>query len=163
MMRKSRQEYLDEIRPQAEQRIKRQLVLDAIADAEDIHVAPEELEAVIQAYAQIGQDLGRSDAQRRGLERIFRREKAITRLVELTTDPDPDEEIEKEVAEEESVANAEAAALAGADLEEESVASSTADEATPVATTGAHREPEEAGEAPAATTLPDQSMTETTM
>src|SRR5438552_11371312 len=124
MIRKTREEYLKETRPQAEQSIKRQLVLDAVADAEDINVTPEEIEAVFQLYAQMGQDLPRSEAQIRGLRASYRREKAVTRLVELTTDPNPDEEIEEEVAEEASIANAQAAALADEDLAEESVASS---------------------------------------
>ena len=152
MMRKSREEYLQEIRPQAEQRIKRQLVLDAVADEENISVTPEEIEAVFQLYAQIGQELPRSEAQIRALRVSFRREKAITRLVELTTDPDPDEEIEEEVAEEASVANAEAAALAGEDLAEESVASSEV-----------QSEPEKAEASAPSPTLSAEPMTETTL
>ncbi len=120
MMRKTREEYLKDIQPDAEKRVKRQLVLDALADKESISVLPEEIEALFRAYAQAGQQLDRSDAQIRALAVSYRREKAITRLLELTTDPDPDATSAEE--EEAGTANAEAAALAGdtlvADIEE---------------------------------------------
>ena len=116
LMRKSRDEYLKEITPDAEKRIKRQLVLDEVAEKEEINVDPEEIESLFRAYEQAGQNLPRTDAQTRSLTSVYRREKAITRLVELTTDPDPDAEAEAASVEEEqetSIANAEAAALAG--------------------------------------------------
>ncbi len=102
MMRKTREEYLKEISPDAEKRMKRQLVLDEVARKEEINVAPEELESLVRAYAQAGQNLPRSDAQNRALASVYRREKAITRLLELTTDPDPDAAVEKAEEEEES-------------------------------------------------------------
>jgi trigger factor len=163
MIRKSREEYLQELRPEAEQRIKRQLVLDAVADKEDVQVTPEELNAVAQLYAQIGQDVLHSEAQMRGLETTYRREKAITRLVELTTDPDPDEEIEEEAAEEASIANAEAAALAGEGLEEESAVSTEADRTLPEVTAETQSEPAKAEESATATTPSDEPVTETTL
>lgn len=163
MIRKSREEYLQELRPDAEQRIKRQLVLDAVADQEDIQVTPEELNAVAQLYAQIGQDVLNSEAQMRGLEATYRREKAITRLVELTTDPDPDEEIEEEAAEEVSIANAEAAALAGEGLEEESGVSTATDRTLSEITAETQSEPEKAEESATATTTSDEPVTETTL
>jgi trigger factor len=92
MMRKTREEYLKELEPDAEQRVKRQLVLDAVADQEKIEVTPEELESVVRAYAQAGQNIARSEQQLRAVIINYRREKAIARLVELTTDPDPDAE-----------------------------------------------------------------------
>jgi trigger factor len=112
-MRKSREEYLKEISPDAEKRVKRQLVLDEVAQQEEINVDSAEIDALLQAYAQAGQNLAGSDAQRQALASALRREKTITRLVELTTDPDPDEEAERAEDEEVSVANAEAAALSG--------------------------------------------------
>jgi trigger factor len=163
MIRKSREEYLQELRPQAEQHIKRQLVLDAVADTEDIKVTPEEFNAVAQLYAQMGQDVSHSEAQLRGLEASYRREKAITRLVELTTDPDPDEEIEEEAAEEASIANAEAAALAGEGLEEESAVSTEADRTLSEVTAETQSEPEKAEESATATTASDEPVTETTL
>ncbi len=112
MVRKTREEYLKDFEPEAEKRVKRQLVLDAVARKENIEVLPEELEGLLRLYAQAGQELG-SDAQIRALVATYRREKAITRLIELTTDPDPDAETPARENEETSIANAEAAVLAG--------------------------------------------------
>ena len=92
MMRKTREEYLKELQPDAEQRVKRQLVLDEVAKQEKIDVPAEELETLARAYAQTGQNIARSEQQLRSLAISYRREKTITRLVELTTDPDPDAE-----------------------------------------------------------------------
>jgi len=97
MLRKTREEYLKELQPDAEKRVRRQLVLDEVARKEDIPVTPEELEAIYRAYAQAGQNLPRTEAQIRALAQTYRREKAITRLVELTTDPDPDAEVADDV------------------------------------------------------------------
>jgi trigger factor len=122
MIRKTREEYLQDIQPDAEKRVRRQLVLDAVAEKESIGILPEEVEALFRAYAQAGQELPRSDAQIRALATSYRREKAIARLLELTTDPDPDTaSAEEEEATE--IASAQAAALAGdtvvADSEEQ--------------------------------------------
>ena len=112
MVRKTREEYLKEIQPEAEKRVKRELVLDAVAKKENIEVLPEELEGLLRLYVQAGQE-GSSEAQMRALAVTYRREKAIKRLLELTTDPDPDAESAASENEESSIANAEAAALAG--------------------------------------------------
>lgn len=113
LMRKSREDFLTEMEPEAEKRVKRQLVLDAVREKEEVEVTPEEIESVFSAYAQMGQNLSQTEEQIRALANSLRREKTVTKLVELTTDPDPDEEIEVQVEEEASVANAEAAALTG--------------------------------------------------
>src|SRR6266568_2558042 len=113
LMRKTREEYLKELEPDAEKRVKRQLVLDAVMKQEEITVAPEEIEALARAYTQMGQPLPRTDAQLRALAQSLMREKTVTRLVELTAGPDPDAENEDAEAEEATLANAEAAALAG--------------------------------------------------
>lgn len=110
IMRKSRDEYLKEIEPEAEKRVKRQLVLDAIAKQDEVEVSPEDLEKLARAYAQAGQPIPRSQEQLRALATSLLREKTITHLVDLTAGPDPDEENEEEEVAE---ANAEAAALAG--------------------------------------------------
>jgi len=110
MMRKSRDDYEKELEPEAEARIKRQLVLEEIARREDIQVQPEELEMIFNTYAQLGQELPRSEDQVRSLLVSYRREKALARLVELTTDPDPDAD----------VSEAEEAAETVVDVEEES-------------------------------------------
>jgi trigger factor len=94
MMRKSREEYLKDIQPAAEERVKRQLVLDEVAKHEEINITPEELEGLLRAYTQAGYNLPRSEEQLQSIALSYRREKAITRLLELTTDPDPDAEAE---------------------------------------------------------------------
>ena len=113
LMRKTREEYLKELEPDAEKRVKRQLVLDAVTKQEEMTVAPEEIEALARAYTQMGQPLPRTDAQLRALAQSLIREKTVTRLVELAAGPDPDAENEDAEAEEATLANAEAAALAG--------------------------------------------------
>ena len=113
MTRKSREEYLQELHPDAEKSVKRQLVLDEVARKEDIIVAPEEVETLFSLYAQAGQALPRGDEQIRALASSLRREKTISRLVELTTDPDPESEVTETVQAEEAIEeNAKAAALA---------------------------------------------------
>ena len=109
LARKTRDEYLKDIEPDAEKRVKRQLVLNAIAKKEEVTIAQDDLEKLVRAYAQAGQSIPRSEEQLRVLSASLLREKTITHLVNLTAGPDPDEESEEEVA----VENAEAAALAG--------------------------------------------------
>jgi trigger factor len=114
MMRKSREEYEKELEPEAESRIKRQLVLEEVARRENIQIQPEELEMIFNTYAQLGQPLPRTEEQIRSLAISYRREKALARLIELTTDPDPDEVSETEEAVESvEEENAKAAAVAG--------------------------------------------------
>ncbi|GCE18526.1 trigger factor [Dictyobacter kobayashii] len=113
MVNKSEAEYREELRPDAEERIKRQLVLEQIATDENITVEPAEIEALFNAYEQIGQPLPKTEDQIRSLMLSFRREKTLTRLIELTTDPDPDAESEEAAEDDAAIANAEAAALAG--------------------------------------------------
>jgi trigger factor len=125
MVRKSREEYLEEVRPQAERRVKRQLVLDAVAQSENITVEPEELEALLKAYAQLGQALPHTEDRLRALAFSYRREKALSHLVEMTTDPDPEEE-ENEA----SIVDAQAGSLTE---EEGKTEASTADEQPPTA------------------------------
>ena len=120
LLKKSRAEYLKELEPDAEKRVKRQLVLDEVARKEEISIEPEEVEALFRAYAQIGQNLSRTEEQSRALTQSLRREKAITRLVELTTEHEPES-----TEEEPSVVNAEAAALAS---EEEAARTREAEE-----------------------------------
>lgn len=114
MIRKTREEFLKESEPEAEKRVKRQLVLGELIKAEQIKVTSEEISALLQTYEQIGQPLPRSEEQIRSLATSYAQEKAISRLLELTTDPDPEaEKLEGEGGEEGSVANAQVAALAG--------------------------------------------------
>lgn len=114
MTRQNRNEYLESIKPEAEQRLKRQLVLDSVAQQEDIQVTDAEINDLLFAYSQMGQPIAGTDEQKRSLSISMRREKAVTRLIELTTDPDPEDAPldETEESEEAVVANAAAAALA---------------------------------------------------
>ena len=88
LLKKTREEYRKELEPDAEKRVKRQLVLDEVIKKEEISVAPEEVEALFRAYAQVGQSLPQTEGQIRALAQSLLREKAITRLVELTTEPE---------------------------------------------------------------------------
>lgn len=112
MTRKTREEHRKDLQPGAEEDVKRELILDAVARKEHIEIVPEELNELVQFYAQAGQDLT-SEEEARALVVTYRREKAFKRLLELTTDPDPDAETPVEEIEETAIANAEAAALAG--------------------------------------------------
>ena len=108
---KTREEYTEQVRPEAEKRVKQRLVLDEVARREQVSVQPEELEAIFNAYVQRGQHLPETEDQIRSLMVAYRREKAFTHLLELTTDPDPDAESDADA--ETSVVSAEAAAIAG--------------------------------------------------
>lgn len=110
LARKTRDEYLKDIEPDAEKRVKRQLVLNAIAKKENVAVDQDDVEKLARAYAQAGQSIPGSEEQLRALSSSLLREKTITYLVNLTAGPDPDEENEEE---EVAVENAEAAALTG--------------------------------------------------
>src|SRR5439155_23501012 len=90
---------------EAEQRAKRQLVLEEVADKENIDITAQEAETLLKIYDQSGRKQDRSDAQLRGLIAMYRREKAISRLLELTTDPDPDEETNVEASTTEALAS----------------------------------------------------------
>ncbi len=127
MVRKTHDESVEEAKPEAEKQVKRQLVLDAVASEEKIDITPEDLEALFNAYAQAGQELPRTEEQIRALAISYRREKALTRLIELTTDPDPDAEQDEELEEETSVEHAEAAALVGGELSDEAETTDTPD------------------------------------
>jgi trigger factor len=131
------------MRPDAEKYVKQRLVLDEIAQREQISVQVEEIQALYNAYAQIGQKLPETQEQIRALMVSYRREKAFNRLLELTTDPDPDAESEAEA--ETSITSAEAAALAG----------------EPASESQAESEVEILEESVTATPLPQESRTET--
>jgi trigger factor len=110
MVNKTAEEYRKELYPDAEQRIKRQLVLEEIAQKEKITILPEEIEALFSSYEQMGQPLPKTEDQIRSLMVNYRREKTLARLLELTTDRE--EESEDLLEEATAIANAEAAVLA---------------------------------------------------
>jgi trigger factor len=96
LIKKSQSEYLESIKPDAEKRVKQQLVLDAVIKKEEIDVSVEEIESLFRLYAQMGQNLPQTEQQVRSIATSLQREKAISRLLELTTDPDPDAELAEE-------------------------------------------------------------------
>ncbi len=126
LIKKSQAEYLESLKPEAEKRVKQQLVLDEIIKKEEIKVAVEEVESLFGLYAQMGQALPQTEQQVRSIASSLQREKAVARLLELTTDPDPDEEAEEATAE-----NAVEEAEEGSDVEEGAKAAAVeADEQT---------------------------------
>jgi trigger factor len=133
MVHKTREEFLKDTEPEAEKHVKRELVLDQVAKQEDIGVAPEEVEAIFRAYEQAGQSLGRAETQINAVAVGLRREKTVTRLVELTTDADSGAEAEEAEA---GIENAEAAAVAAVALageaETEDAQSEAEESAVPV-------------------------------
>jgi trigger factor len=146
LIKKSAEEYEESLQPDAERRVRQQLVLDEVTKREGIKVTPEELEAIFRIYAQMGQPLPQTEDQVRSLASSLLREKAISRLIELTTDPDPDEEAERAEAE------GEEAALAAAE-EAGTLESPEAEEAT---------EPTEAEEAGSTENAEAEQTTEPT-
>jgi len=115
LIKKTAEEYEESLKPDAEKRVRQQLVLDEVIKQEHIQVVPEELESIFRFYAQMGQPLPQDEDQVRSLASSLLREKAVSRLIELTTDPDPDEEAEDvEVAEFDAAEASEEAALAAA-------------------------------------------------
>ncbi len=114
LLKKTREEYVKELEPDAEKRVKRQLVLDEVIKKEEISVAPEEVEALFRAYTQMGQSLPQTEGQIRALAQSLLREKAITRLVELTTEPEI-ETGEEESSVETQAESTEAAEVVGKD------------------------------------------------
>ncbi|MCD6291376.1 MAG: trigger factor [Anaerolineae bacterium] len=117
------EQYHESIRPQAEQRLVRNLLLDAVADAEEITVTPEEVEAeivrMLQSMAgdtreQMGALL-RTPAGRQIVAQDLRTQKTIERLLaiargEVEEATSEGEAVEPGETEEEAEASAEASA-----------------------------------------------------
>lgn len=86
---KDEAEQRKDMEPEARERVKRDLALDAIADAEGITVSDQELQSWLDMYASIGgrrmrlRDL--RPGQRAGITARLRRDKATTFLVEHAT------------------------------------------------------------------------------
>ena len=116
LIRKSREEYLKDIEPAAEERVKRQLVLDAVRKKEGIEVSPEELDLLARIYAQAGQPVARNEEQLRALTSILLRDKTLARLVELAAGPEPGAEAESEEEEQAAEENAAVAAEVGEEI-----------------------------------------------
>jgi trigger factor len=89
MLGKTEEQYREEIRPEATERVKRDLVLDAVADAEHIAVSDRDIENWLQLLAMVGGQRRRlrdlSAAQRANVVASLRRDRAATRLIEIAT------------------------------------------------------------------------------
>jgi len=118
MTGKSEEEYHKELEPEAAERVKRDLVLDAIADAEGITTDDDDIEGWLQLYNAMGgkrmrlRDL--STAQRANITRRIKRDKALSQLVEIATEGQAKGDASEASAEATTEANARAAAGAGA-------------------------------------------------
>lgn len=143
LVKKTPAEYEESLKPEAEKRVRQQLVLDAVIKQEKITVSPEELESIFRFYAQVGQPLPQDENQVRSLASSLLREKAVSRLIELTTDPDPDEEAEEAEATEEAAL---AAAVEAGELADESAAADTETEAAAADTEAEEAAPAETEE-----------------
>jgi len=143
MMQKSEEQYREELAPEATERVKRELVLDAVADAEQFTVTDRELENWLQVLAMVGGQRRRlrdlSAGQRASLAGRLRRDKAAARLVESAT-AGPTGQSEAAASGEATSkaageANAKAAALAiptpGAAVDEGAASEAAAKAATP--------------------------------
>ncbi len=115
--KQTREQYLESILPQAEEHLKHEFVLEAVAEQEQITVAEEELEMLRQIYESGGQRL--QDAQVRLLATSYRRQKALSYLVELLTRSEEEQSLEQIAAEavgQTLTENAQAAASVGAQI-----------------------------------------------
>lgn len=149
IMQKSPEEFRMELEPDARQRVKRDLVLNAVADAEGISANQDEVSDWLDNLNSISGDrpirMNQLTAnQRANIEGRIRRDKALARLVDIATEgrgdivmPDLSEFTEineaedaEEDAEEDAVERgAEAAAIAGAAAEADETTSAEASDA----------------------------------
>ena len=148
IMQKSHEEYHKELEPDARQRVKRDLVLNAIADAESISVNQDEVAQWLDNLNAISGDrpirMNQLTAnQRTNIEGRIRRDKALARLIDIATEgrgdivmPDLSEFTDAGDAsaeDDEAVAlGAAAAATAGAEAEAENEAEPVAEAETGV-------------------------------
>ena len=96
IMGKSLEEYRAEIEPEASARVKRDLALTAVADAENIEISDEEIQNWLDVFTAVGgkpmQLRTLSHGQLDNVTSRIRRDKALARLVEIATQDQPDQE-----------------------------------------------------------------------
>lgn len=100
---KSGEEFLEDLMPRAKERVKRRLVLEKVAEAENITVEPPEIDAEIEQAVQGAGDqeqqlrdtLGGAGG-RASLEQLIKTRKTLARMVELATAEEPPQEPEAE-------------------------------------------------------------------
>jgi len=126
IMNKSLDEYRAEIEPEATARVKRDLALSAVADAEGIEVSDEEMQNWLDVFTAVGgkpmQLRTLSHAQLDNVTSRIHRDKALARLVEIATQDQPDQQ------------NAEEGAIAAATVADAVSAESAESEAQPAET-----------------------------
>jgi trigger factor len=87
MLQKDMEGYRAELEPEAEGRVKRNLVLDAVADAEKITASDADIQNWLEMYARVGGQRMRmrdlSASQRTAIAREIQRDKATEQLVEM--------------------------------------------------------------------------------
>ncbi len=150
MVGKTEEEYRKELEPEAQGRVKRDLVLSAVADAEGIQVGDAEVEGFLQLFNILNsqstrpQDL--TPGQRASISSRLRRDNALDRLIDIATEgkgnqigrrPEESEEAEtpqagesKQPSDQAQAQGAAEAARVGAELAGEQPAASTATNAT---------------------------------
>jgi trigger factor len=118
MTNKKEDEYRQELEPEARERVKRDLVLSAVADAENIQVSEQEMERWLEALASLGGKPMRlrqlTAGQRANVESRLRRDEATNRLIEIAAQDQPATAASDESA---AVGNAIEAAQVGVALE----------------------------------------------
>jgi trigger factor len=166
MMQKSHEEYHQELEPEARERVKRDLVLNAIADAEDITASQDDVAQWLDNLNAISGDKPvrmsqLSDNQLANIDGRIRRDKALARLIDIATEgrgdivlPDLSEFAQAEDADEVAEAEAEAvergaaaAATAGAEIDGKAEAEEAEAEAQADAVADAEEESEAAEDA----------------
>jgi trigger factor len=90
MLGKTKEAYHEELEPEATERVKRELILDAIAEAEEIAVSDGEIDNWLELVALVGAGRRRrlrdlSARQKANVTARLRRDKAAARLIEIAT------------------------------------------------------------------------------
>ena len=135
MSNKTEEQYHEDLEPEARERAKRDLVLDAVADAEHLEADDQEIEGWLQIFTAMGgkrmrlRDL--SAGQRVNIANRIRRDKAISRLVEIASEGSPSPEAPAEAATDEGDAAARAASAEVAATASSASASTAAAQSTP--------------------------------
>lgn len=118
--KQTREQYLESILPQAEERLKHEFVLEAVAEQEQIAISEEEQQMLRQIYESAGQRL--QDSQMRLLISSYRHQKTLGYLVDLLTHEEQEPSLEQIAAEavgQTLTENAQTAARVGAQVAED--------------------------------------------
>jgi trigger factor len=118
--KQTREQYLESILPQAEERLNHEFVLEAVADQEQIEVTEEERQMLRQLYENASQRL--EDAQMRVALSSYRRQKTLSYLVDLLTRSQEEPSLQQIAAEavgQTLAENAQAAVRVGAQITED--------------------------------------------